>query len=238
MPRVEQQPVALDDARDLGLRVEAGGRRAVRVRRQRARAVQHRQSVAPCAQPPLGVLPVERVVAAALGRVASQRGRAEQRGAAARAQVGPRFGRRGHRRVVEPDAAAVDVPVGEARFLAAAVGAALEDLRRDREHAGRAQRQHFGDGVRRERHVVVEQIRAVVARDREPAHDRGGERERRLRVHPLDVRESARRRRRRSRAARRSRRRSPAAVRRSGRARRGAPRACRRASAARRARER
>src|SRR5206468_5029970 len=97
--------------------------------------------------------PVERIVGEARRHVGAQLARAKQRGAAARAKMRG-YGMRG-RGMEEMDAVAIDIPVGEARFLTTAVRAALVNLRRDRKHVGRAMAHELGDALGLDTHVVV-----------------------------------------------------------------------------------
>ena len=184
--RVEQHAIALDDAVELLARVEARRRRSVPVRRQGVGTEQHLVALAPRAHAPFDVLPVERIVGPAGGKVARKQRRAKQGRAAARAKL-KRSGC-GRRRVIEPQPGRVDVPVGESGLLAPAARVRLKDLRADREHALAAQRQQCRERASVERHVVVQQIRAARAHAREPALDRAGEPERGVAMLPLDFR--------------------------------------------------
>ena len=83
----EEPAVALDDPVDFVAGKEAGGRHPVLVRGVRPRTKEDTHAIVPGAHAPLGVLPIERIVAAALTHVPGERRRAEQRGAAACAKV-------------------------------------------------------------------------------------------------------------------------------------------------------
>ena len=186
LARSEEPAVAFDDPVDFIAGIEAGGRHPVLVRGVRPRAEEDTHAIVPGAHAPLGILPIERIVAAALTHVAGERRRAEQRGAAACAKVRQRLRRRGRRRVIQMHARTVGVPIGESRFLAAAgLRVVLEDLRCEREHVGRARRQQLGDRPRVERHVVVHEVRAVVACALQSALDGAGEAQRRIDVYPF-----------------------------------------------------
>ena len=89
LARIEEPAVALDDPVDFVAGIEAGGRHPMLVRGVRPRTEEDAQAVAPGAHAPLGILPIERIVAAARTHVAAERRGAEQRGAAARAKVRP-----------------------------------------------------------------------------------------------------------------------------------------------------
>jgi hypothetical protein len=187
VPQIEQHAVALDDPHQRPAVVEARRGGAVPVRHSRARAEHDRVSVAPRPYAPLDVLPIERIVGAAAAEIAAQERRSKQCRAAARTQVRRRRAGRRHGGVIEVEAVATDVPVGEPRLLAAAGGVLLEDLRPDRERALVAQRKERRERVGLDRHVVVQKIRRAVARGGEPALDRAGEAERGVAVDPLDV---------------------------------------------------
>ncbi len=190
--RSEKPAIALDDAGEFLRRVKARGGGAMPMLRVRGRAEHRPQTVAPGTHAPFRVLPVERVVAAAGREVMAQRRGAKQRGTAAAAKMRAGHSVGGDFGVVQMNACAVGVPVDEARFLAAAIGAALKDLRADREDVRRAQGKKQRQRIRRQAHVVVEQERAVVAGTGEATLDRARKTKWRVRLNPLDARISRR----------------------------------------------
>ena len=84
-------------------------------------------------------------------------------------------------------AIAIDIPIGESSFLAAAVGASLKYLRADREEVTAALRRDFVQRRAVERHVVVHQINPVVSRLQKTSFDRGAESKRAIVMGELDV---------------------------------------------------
>ena len=157
----------------------------------RAWTIDHSPAFLPGAHTPLDVFPVERIVAAALRDVASQRLGAKQRGAPASGKVGPIGGVATRVGMRDVDACAIDVPIDEPSLLAPTIGTFLHDLRSDREDVGlatlgkeRQRRRLHGD-------VVVHQERPVVANALQSARDRRGKTERHVVMHPLDLRKSS-----------------------------------------------
>ena len=154
----------------------------------RAWTIDHSPAFLPGAHAPLDVFPVERIVAATLRNIASQRLGAKQRGTPAPGKVRPvvavltRVGMR------DVDAGTVDVPIDEPGLLAPTIGTFLHDLRSDREDVGlsvldeeRQRRRLHGD-------VVVHQERPLVANALQSARDPQGKAERSVVMDPLDLR--------------------------------------------------
>ena len=180
--RIEQPTVALDDSVEFSRRIEACRRRTMTMASTRARAEQDSPAVAPRLHAPLGILPIERSVGTGGAQVGTQWTAAKKRSAAAGGKMLARRVVVRNIGVEQPNAGAIDEPVNETGFLAASVGAALFDLRADRKHIRRAQRQYRRQCLCFDDHVVVEQIHTFVACVRDAHLHRPAESERCARV--------------------------------------------------------
>src|SRR5438552_8156967 len=160
---IEEQAITLGDTRHFGASVKARGGCLVAMAYTRTWTKDHSPAFLPGAHTPLDVFPVERVVAADIGYVTSQRLGTKQRGTAAPSKVRPIGGVLTRVGMRDVDACTVGVPIDEPGLLAPTIGAFLHDLRSDREDVGLAALGEEWQRRRLQGDVVVHQERPVVA---------------------------------------------------------------------------
>src|SRR2546430_12202000 len=89
------------------------------------------------------------------------------------------------RRVKDMYAVAIDIPIGKSGFFAAAIGAALKNLRGQRKRGDVTLRRDFEKRAAIERHVVIHQVHPVLTNTRQASRNRGAESERLRAVNEL-----------------------------------------------------
>src|SRR5207237_6397179 len=129
----------------------------------------------------------KRVVAPAVARILTQRGRSKQPGASTRAQMAADVIFCAGVRVEYLDPGRVDIPIRKSRFLALARRALLVNLTCNREHFRGPQCTDLAQRRLVERHVIVHQERPVIPNALKPFVDGGTESTRAAMVNPFQL---------------------------------------------------